>query len=531
MRLVLIVALLGTACVTVPTEVVGQAEQLAATPGSVWSGAPLGLGEPTIINSRDFVYALAFSPEGTELAFTHHVSTDMELTVTSIAPVTPRFQSKVNSSEFDCEDAVFTRQQVLVVSRQGTLRAFDRTTGTMLREVAIGVPLTRIVLNDSEQQAVVAASNGLVFVFDANTLELLATTRAHGDEVRGLAWMSGAILSAGLDGTIARTVLSPIPPTSARLPSGTRLGRQVFLVHLPDGRGIAAAIDARQQVTTTTRAAARRLKLTLKDDAPTLPILTAEGASTAPAVMVGTLRIQTIEYDDLQAAVCDSCVPPNVELLLGQDVLSKVSFAEDVSAGEMVARLVDGATGARFRAGAATMTTTMGPPLPGPANDLQTANGRLLVTTSAARAERSFDLYDNEKKGIYPAKSPKSGAFLLDPVSLAVVQSFSNQHEGFAVTGALSPDGKTVATGGWDKRIILFDAQTGAVVTERKLSWLLRRLRFNPRGTSLAAAAWTPANPFDDGRSDPALLLYGLNLKDGRAVVPTTPTAIAPAGK
>jgi gag-polyprotein putative aspartyl protease len=399
------VILFVCACATVPSEVPGQAQQLAAMPGSIWSGAPLGLNEPTVINERDFVYALAFSPDGKEIAFTHHVSTDMELTVTGVNPLTPRFQAKINSSEFDNEDAAFAGNQVLVVSRQGTLRAFDRVTGKLLREVATGVPLLRIAMNDDATTAVVGASNGLLFIFDAATLQLRASGRAHNDEVRGVAWLKGAVISVALDGVVARSQLSTEPPTTTRLPSANRLGRQVFLVHLPDGRAIAAAIDARQQSTTTTRAAARRLKLSLRDDAPTLPIITPEGASTAPAVEIGTLHIQTIELDGLQAAICDACVPPNVELLLGQDVLARMTLSEDVAAGEMVAKPIEGVAGIRFRSGASTMTTTLGPPLPGPANDLQVAHGQILVLNAAlistTTKRRASTLHGHRSRGLF----------------------------------------------------------------------------------------------------------------------------------
>ena len=78
------------------------------------------------------------------------------------------------------------------------------------------------------------------------------------------------------------------------------------------------------------------------------------------------------------------------------------------------------------------------------------------------------------------------------------------------MTGSVSPDGGTVVTGGWDRRLLVWDAQSGEVVTERSLAWLVRRARFSPDGHLVAAAAWTPVNALNEGDSEPSLLLYPL---------------------
>ena len=54
------------------------------------------------------------------------------------------------------------------------------------------------------------------------------------------------------------------------------------------------------------------------------------------------------------------------------------------------------------------------------------------------------------------------------------------------------------------------NTHTGEPITERKTAWLVRRLRFSPDGQTLAVATWTPANPMNDGRSKPSLLLFPL---------------------
>src|SRR5687767_15006175 len=95
------------ACQTTQTVDDGAVARLkSAPPGSFLTGTPKGLGEPVVVNRRDFIYALGFDERSRELAFVHHVTTHMELTTTGIEPLAPRFQEKVNVSEFDCEDVV-----------------------------------------------------------------------------------------------------------------------------------------------------------------------------------------------------------------------------------------------------------------------------------------------------------------------------------------------------------------------------------------------------------------------------------------
>jgi hypothetical protein len=156
--------------------------------------------------------------------------------------------------------------------------------------------------------------------------------------------------------------------------------------------------------------------------------------------------------------------------------------------------------------------------LPGPGNDVNIdARGmRAVVAYSHAPAVRDPDIYDEEKKDNYPPASPASGAVLVDMETFELGRRLVG-HRGFTVTADISPDGRTVVSGGWDKRFIIFDAETGQTIQERKLAWLLRRVRFSHDGRLLAVAAWTPVNPFGEGESEPALIIY--------PVVFDTPTA------
>ena len=72
-------------------------------------------------------------------------------------------------------------------------------------------------------------------------------------------------------------------------------------------------------------------------------------------------------------------------------------------------------------------------------------------------------------------------------------------HRGVVATAGISPDGASLATGGWDKRVLLHGE---GVPAEEKFGWAVRRVRFSPDGRWLLAAAWTPQNPLGEHKSD-----------------------------
>lgn len=511
----------GAGCVTAQQVDVDAVAALSAAPaGSHLSGAPLGLGEPVIVNRRDFIYALDFDDASRRLAFIQHVSTEMELTVTGIDPLTPTFQEKLNKSEFDNEDVVIDGDRIIVPSRQGLLRAFDARDGKKLAEISLGEPLLRVAVGPAG--VYVGTADGRLLVFSRD-LAFVGEGKVHDDEVRGVGVLpDGRVVTASMDGHAKVHRTGPATRTTVRLPtSSLASGEQVFLAHVDGQRAIATIRDTRQPSTVITRAAVKRLGLQPPEGGGELPVTTAEGPSTGPAIVVGEVRLRALSLPGVVAAVCDACVPAGAELILGQDVLARVGMVEDVAAGELVAKPVDGVENAAvLAAGAIDVTTDKDIPLPGPANDTDVAGGRVLVTFSQAKAERSYDVHDAERKGDFPPPSPQSGAAILDVDAGRLGATFVGQHLGYTVTGALSPDGKTVVTGGWDRRVIVWDATTGVVVTERSFSWLVRRLRIPPDGRFLGVAAWTPVNALNEGDSEPSMVLYPMALQAPVIITP-----------
>lgn len=485
----------------------------SAPAGSYLSGTATGLGAPVVVNRRDFVYALRFDDNGKDLAFVHHVTTHMELTSTGIEPLAPHFQEKVNPSEFDCEDLAYVGDRIVVASRQGTLRAFDRNNGKLITEVATGEGLLRVAISADHKLIAASSTEGRVLLFDGATLALLGEGKPHTDEVRGLAFRGAQLLSVSQDGTFAVSDVAAAEKAVMRVPStALPTGERVFLTHVGGTRALATIRDSRQPSSIISRGAAKRLDLASRTDGSTLAVATPEGVEQMPAIDVGSLRLRLLNLGSVTAAVCDQCLPVGVDLLLGADVLARADLVEDIAKDEIVAKAKDGDAGKDvvLADGARVVVKVKDITLPGPGTDLDVAaaSGAVVVAFSKDKAERSFDINDAEKHGNFPAPSPQSGAAFVDVEKGVLGKSFVNGHLGFTVTAALSPDGQTLATGGWDRRLLLWNTTTGEIVTERSFAWLVRRTRFAPDGHLLAVAAWTPVNALNEGDSDPALLLY-----------------------
>jgi WD40 repeat protein len=77
-------------------------------------------------------------------------------------------------------------------------------------------------------------------------------------------------------------------------------------------------------------------------------------------------------------------------------------------------------------------------------------------------------------------------------------------HHGPVTTVAISPDGKRVASGGWDGEVHLEENGKTRVL---QLAWAIRRVRFSSDGKLLAVAAWTPQNATGKSSAPSALII------------------------
>lgn len=519
---------LSLACATAPpTELdVRQLVDLAAAPRD--PSSPLKLEAPRVLNRSDFVYALAFTPDSQRLAYVHHVTVDMELSVQETDARTPAWRRPINHHQYDVEDVAFMQSPservsaLAVPSRQGIARRFDE--GLEAPDAFVyGAALTRVAVSPSGAVVAFGGADGRVLLLDAERWAFLGEAQVHEDEVQGLSFLSDdRLLSVSFDGTVRESRLERGTPRRFSV-HATRLddGARAFLAHLDGKRALTVVRDVRQPMSVISSAAVARLGLApLLDQAPAT-VVTPLGPELRPVVDVGELQLRYLRVGPLRAAVCDECVPRGAELVLGAPVLRHVLLGDDLGQSKVWVSQTTGTAEEKNDDGeppfvsavddAVQLVEARRTALPGPACDLDVspATGHAVVAYSHTRARRDPDLYDAEKRGLYPPRSAASGAVLLDLATLKLGRRYVG-HEGFTVTAALSPDGRTLATGGWDKRMVLFDVDTGEVITERRLGWLARRARFAPDGQRLAVASWTKANPIGDGASDPSLQVYPL---------------------
>ena len=106
-------------------------------------------------------------------------------------------------------------------------------------------------------------------------------------------------------------------------------------------------------------------------------------------------------------------------------------------------------------------------------------------------------------------------AAFVDAHSLEVTGR-SRDHHGVVSTVAISPDGKSLVSGGWDKTLVLHGSPKPQI---EKFGWALRRARFSHDGRWLVVAAWTPQNALGDHQSDPSAVVYEVLWDTGASVV------------
>ncbi|MFN0061833.1 MAG: WD40 repeat domain-containing protein [Myxococcaceae bacterium] len=125
----------------------------------------------------------------------------------------------------------------------------------------------------------------------------------------------------------------------------------------------------------------------------------------------------------------------------------------------------------------------------------------LAVALSSVRPERSYAVYKREKRGEDAPLAEDDAAALMDAETHQSLRRFSG-HRGVVASVALSPDGQTLVSGGWDATVRTYNVQTGEAGPVSRWGWIVRRVRFSRDGRWLGVAAWT--QPRLDGRGEPS---------------------------
>lgn len=518
------VALALVACRTLPKTPPETLAALAASPTAYLSGVPAGLAEPVVLNREDFVYDAKLSPDGTLAATSRLGMKSFHLALADLrtTPPTRRADVALNLHEFDVEAVEFSPDgaAIATASRDGALRVYASKDGAPLAAWLTEEPLTAVAWNPAGTLLALGGAKGLVTLVTWPAMQHVAEARAHADEVRAVAFTPGGeLVTGGWDAKLQ--VFSVVPATtperSARTHVTKKSGLVLFRAVLDRSASAVVALDARLPALVVKGALAQAAgidALTLTD---TLTIPTALGNQVARVAHGRTFSVKGLTFTNVDVALCEACVPAEAQAVLGGPALERVETAFDEVTKEV---FFSGKPGAADLESAATQTLALARSfsMKAPVNDLALdAAGRVAgVAFSETKGERTKAVYDREKKKELEPEREWDCAARVDLSTGAVLEQ-RHGHRGVVSTAAVSPDGQTLVSGGWDKKVIVH-APTPLV--DDRYGWSVRRVRFSRDGRWLVVAAWTPQNPLGNNQSDPSAVVFEVLYERASVTVP-----------
>lgn len=498
---------------------------LRAKPGSYVVGKPVELNEPALLlNNEDFVYDAKPSPDSSAVAVSRLGMKSFQLTLWALeSPPRQLGDVSVNPYEFDIDSVEYAPDSaaVAVVSRDGSVRAYDAKTAKLLGQWLTEEPLVSLAFHPSGRWLVVGSAKGLVTTLAWPALQFVAEARVHTDEVRALTFApDGRLFTGSWDRSIAvfASQEEPQPGDTARIHFDRKGGASQVRGTLAGKASATFAIDARLPVAVVARPALAKtcgLDATeLKDE---VALQSAFGTVNAKVAHGVSVSFKGLRLEGLDVAICEACVAEGAQAALGQGFVDLVDVSYDEAAKEAVLKRKV-ATAAPQSSVGLTLKEAQRFTFQGSVNDLSLDRaGKVLgVAFSETKSERTREIYEREKKGIVePDRAWDCGA-RVDAATGAVLEQLHGHH-GVVATAAISPDGVTLATGGWDKRVLLHG---GGEPVERSFGWAVRRLRFTADGRYLVVAAWTPQNPMGDHKSNTSAAAWEVGREAPSVVTP-----------
>ena len=297
---------------------------------------------------------------------------------------------------------------------------------------------------------------------------------------------------------------SDIPTHQVRTHVTKKDGVVSFRGVLDGAASATVALDTRVPVIVVKGGLAEAAGIKVLQLTDSVQIPTSFGNQLARVAKGRVLSIKNLTFENIDVAVCDACVPAGAQAVLGGPVLEHLLTAFDESTSEIVFTLLPGAK-ATVSAGQ-TLKLAHEYAFPASVNDVALdARGLIAgVAFSSTKSERTKAVYDREKKKeLEPEREWDCGARV--ELETGAVLDKVHGHRGVVASVGISPDGKTLATGGWDKKVILHGQPTAI---EDGFGWAVRRVRFSRDGSRLVVAAWTPQNPLNNHQSDPSAIIY-----------------------
>ncbi|MFZ5445496.1 MAG: WD40 repeat domain-containing protein [Myxococcota bacterium] len=506
----LAVALASVAgCRTLPRTPDAVLASLAAEPGAWLSGTPVALGPPTVLNREDFVYDAKLSADGATAAVSRLGLESFHLTLHDLATGRPRADVAVNALEFDVEALEFSPdgQLIAAVSRDGALRLYSTASGALVGAWLTDEPLVSVAWHPAGSALALGSAKGLVTIVAHPSMQHVAELRAHADEVRAVAFTrAGELVTAGWDRKLRVFALTEttLPPREVRTRYSKKNGLVTFRAVLDRLASATVVLDARAPLLLVRSALAAAVGLEPLKLTDSVQVPTAFGTQLAKVAKGRALSVKNLTLQGVDVAICDACVPADAQAVLGGPVLQQLATAFDESTAELVLTVGEAATQVALST-AKQLEPVREFVLPAPVNDLSLdAKGLVAgVALSETKAERTKAVYDREKKGEVEPEREWDCAARVDLQTGQVLET-KRGHRGVVATVGLSPDGATLATGGWDKKVILHGATD---VVDDTFGWAVRRVRFSRDGRWLIVAAWTPQNPLGNHQSDPAAVV------------------------
>lgn len=488
---------------------------LHGQPGSYVAGRAVGLSDGPLLNNKDFVYSIAFSPDGSRVAYSHLGPKFYQLALWTLGGPAPALvaDKNINPYEFDIEAVGFSPDGGLVATagRDGAVRLFDAATNEPKGLVLAEEPLTAVAFHPSGRYVVVGSAKGLISVFTVPQLAFVHEVRAHQGPVSALAFTDrGALYSGSWDKHVRawESREEQLRTDQARVIFDRRGGFSVVRGGVNGKAQATFALDTRAPAIILNTETATQAGIDVAFLKDTLTVPTPLGNTVAKLARGQSLRFKALPVENVDIAVCDVCVPTGAQGVLGTPFTERFEVSFDESTHEAILTSKAGAV-----PGAEAQGLALHPQadftFEGHVNDVTVdAKGqRLGVAFSEEKAERSRAVYEREKNKVVEPQAPFNAGALVDAATGKILQKWS-VHHGVVSTASISPDGRSLASGGWDKHLLLFTEGTELPQGEREFGWSVRRVRFSPDGRWVAVAAWTPQNPIGDQESDPAAALY-----------------------
>ncbi len=521
------VATLWVGCAHVKT-VEGLDAGLREVPGGYITGRVVALEQPAVLDNKDFVYSISLDETGTRAAFTRLAGKTFNLGVWSLGPpAAVQADVPTNPYQFDVEAVAFSPDgtRVATAGRDGAVRIFGAVDGKLLAETYAEEPLVSLAFLPDGRHLVAGSARGMLTVYSAPELAWISDVRAHNDEVRALAITSeGQVVSGGWDKSVAifEAVQAPLPVDEVRLVMGA-VG-QVRVVRAAFERGMGAfAFDVAQPRVIVGEKLAKQAGIEPSLLSETVMV----GGHTARIARDRTLTLKYLPVPGVDVVICDACLPADVHGVLGAPVLERFDFRVDESTGELVLRPKEQTTPTNVPS-VLTLREVKRHRFDSYVNDLSVdrAGKRLGVAFSAEKAERNQEVYQREKRGENAAFNAGDFAAIVEVESGSVVKRWT-PHLGVVSTVGISPDGQTLASGGWDKKLfVVHESEDKPLLTE-KFGWSLRRARFSKDGRLLAVGAWTPQNAVGNQSSDPSALVYEVGYGTAQVLAPTAQAPVS----